>query len=179
MKTMTTKKEFLHWFLKNHKTKTKEGAWILNYILSNSRILERVQFVEYAKGTECGLRVASADSTSIPFTFFKGEINSTKPEEAFKEIKTSVGPIFIEIHFENRLTNPLFISALEDVGVIANEDKLSLSERDLSEIDKMLAHSIKEGCINRIQRQIDHALATGDRVSFLALSAQYMELTNN
>lgn len=179
MKTMTTKKEFLYWFLKNHRTKTKEGAWILNYILSNGRILERVQFVEYAKGTPFGLTVASVDSDTAPFSFSKGETSYVTPELAFKEIKNSEGPIFIEIQFQNRLSNPLFVSALDDVDTTSIEEEINLTEQELTEIDRMLEQSIQNGYIERIQKEIDQALSEGDRKSFLALSAQYIELTNN
>lgn len=179
METMTTKKDFLHWFLKNHKTKSKEGLWILNYVLSNERVLKRVKFVEHASGTACGLMVSSVDSPYAPIVFHKGDKASTIPENAFAEIRSSEGPIYIEIQFKHRLKNSLFVTALEDVKSLSDNEEVKLTNQELRQVDRIIEKSIHEGAVRHLQEQIDQALISGDRESFLALSAQYIEVVNH
>ena len=47
--TVNEKKVFLRWFLNHFQLKRREAVWILNFLMSNDQLMEKVHFVEEAQ----------------------------------------------------------------------------------------------------------------------------------
>ena len=77
------KKTFMRWFLKNHQLKRRECVWILNYLLSNDRLLKNVHFVEEAHYCPRAMVMSSVEHNGVPFRFYKGNIMTEMQKNHF------------------------------------------------------------------------------------------------
>ncbi|KXG43625.1 hypothetical protein U473_06050 [Tepidibacillus decaturensis] len=71
MITVNDKKDFIKWFLSSYTLAKKEAAWLLTYIASNDKILEKVHFVEDIHDLPKSLFISSECVTLTPFKFYK------------------------------------------------------------------------------------------------------------
>ena len=95
------KRDFLKWFLEQHQLKRRECAWLLNFLMSDDYLMERVHFVEQAEYCPKALMISSVDVDSIPFAFHKNKHVTMDAEKSFHDIRLNrKEDIYIQLNFK-------------------------------------------------------------------------------
>lgn len=161
MVTTEEKKNFIRHVLKTYQMKRRECVWILNYILGNDELLERVEFVQEASKFDKGIVMGTVDGGSIAFRYYKGHIMTADAEKSFNDLRTSKDKFYIEINYPNFESCPHFRAVeLEKVS----DTLLPSTERLLEEL-KMF----------HMEHYINEALDNNDRELFQKLTAEGVE----
>lgn len=163
--SVVEKKEFLRGFLQQFELKRRECAWLLNYLMSDDQIMERVHFVEKAAHTPKALIISTKGVDTIPFSFHKQKHITTDAEKAFHDIRLNqTEDIYIELHFSGAKQYPPFLSVLEDNPYVP--ENLELAEAFQHEAEKLLERSIRSFKRKQLLQAIDEALDKGDESGF-------------
>ncbi|WP_332648734.1 ReoY family proteolytic degradation factor [Lysinibacillus sp. 54212] len=163
------KKEFIRWFLKNYQLKRRECVWILNYLLSNDRILENIHFVEEAHYCPRAIVMSSVESNGIPFRFYKGNIMTSDAEKSFHDIRLNPEEgMYIQINFPSIPPHQSYLAVLEENPYMPKY--LHISEKDRVIAEQLLKNSMLAFQEEKILREIDEALDCGDKERFFELS---------
>ncbi|ARK30324.1 ReoY family proteolytic degradation factor [Halalkalibacter krulwichiae] len=153
------KKEFLKSFLQQFELKRRECAWLLNYLMSDDELMERVHFVEQAAHSPKALIISAKGVDSIPFSFHKEKHITTDAEKAFHDIRLNQHEdIYIELHFNGAKQYPPYLVVLEDNPHIP--ENMELAAAFQREAELLLERSIrtfrKEQLLAEIDRALDH-----------------------
>lgn len=171
----TKKRDFISWFLKNQQLKKREAIWIINYIMSNDNLLERVRFVENAKHCPCGLVISTTDTKGSALRYYKNRKVFSDGERIFNDIRASEGElIYIQLNFLTREPNLAYLELLEDNPYSPNE--ASLTEEEQQYINDFLHESLSIFQKKQLEEQIDAALDARDEARFTALCQQLQSL---
>mgnify|MGYP002732763517 FL=1 len=163
------KKTFIRWFLKNHQLKRRECVWILNYLLSNDRLLENVHFVEEAHYCPRAMVMSSVEHNGVPFRFYKGNVMTSDAEKSFHDLRLNPDEgIFIQINFPNIPPHLHYLAVLEENPYMPKT--LHISEKDRIIAEQLLKNSMMAFQEEKILREIDEALDAGDKERFFELS---------
>ncbi|MDE5411910.1 ReoY family proteolytic degradation factor [Alkalihalobacterium chitinilyticum] len=162
------KKEFLRWFLNEYQLKRRECAWLLNYLISDENLMEKVHFVERAEYCPKALIISTTDVDHVPFCFHKQKHVTMDAEKAFHDIRLNNDEdVYIQLNFSNAKTNPHYVAVLEENPYLpANE--MATADAIIAEIflDKVLA------AFNEKQwyKKVDEALDKRDKDTFYKLT---------
>ncbi len=170
------KKDFLKSFLQQYELKRRECAWLLNYLMSDDQLMERVHFVEKAAHTPKALIISTKGVDSIPFSFHKQKHITTDAEKAFHDIRLNqTEDVYIELHFKGAKQFPPYLTVLEDNPFVP--ENLELVVAFQYEADQLLKGSIQTFNRNRLLKEIDQALDQGDKRQFelLVKELQYLD----
>lgn len=171
------KKDFLNWFLNTHQLKRRECAWLLNYLLSDDSLMEKVHFVEHAEYCPKGLIISANDVDSIPFTYHKKKHMTMDAEKCFHDIRlNSDEDIYIQLNFSGSKANPQYAAVLEENPFLPINDETKQVYSLLTEIvlDKALVNQKKK----QLLEAIDEALEHKDKQKFIKLTSQLKELSS-
>lgn len=169
------KKDFLKSFLQQYELKRRECAWLLNYLMSDDHLMERVHFVEKAAHTPKALIISTKGVDSIPFSFHKQKHITTDAEKAFHDIRLNqTEDIYIELHFTGAKQYPPYLTVLEDNPYVP--ENLELAVAFQHEAEKLLDVSIRTFKRDRLLKAIDLALDQGDKTQFHLLVDELQHL---
>jgi uncharacterized protein YpiB (UPF0302 family) len=176
--TLTEKKNFIQWFLKNYELKKREGAWLLTYILSDEELLEKIRFVDDISTTTArSLFMSTKCVNETGFRFTKGKLVTTDVERAFHDIRlNSDEEIFLKLSFQYSESSPEY-AAVREVDPMERYNVTSNSWYSL------LAEMVLDEAIERFQKeklyqQINQSLKEQDKEKFLQLSRRWSQLHN-
>lgn len=171
------KKDFVRWFLNKFQLKKRESVWILNYLMNHDSLLASVHFVNEVKFCPRGMEMTAKGVSDPPFRFYKGQVMTNDAEKSFHDLRMNQDePIFIQMNFENAQQCAKYASVLEENPFLPPD--YYLNERDLSEADKLLSHSLLKYRERVLEEQIDLALQNGERTKFQQLCEQLTDLKN-
>ncbi len=123
------KKDFLRGFLKDFELKRRECTWLLNYLMSNDALMERVHFVEFAVCTPKALIISADGVETVPFSFHKFQLVTTDAEKAFHDIRLNqTEDIYIELHFVGSKLYPPYLAVLEDNPFFTGKQGIASSQ---------------------------------------------------
>ncbi|KHF40324.1 ReoY family proteolytic degradation factor [Halalkalibacter okhensis] len=169
------KKEFLKTFLQQFELKRRECAWLLNYLMSDDELMERVHFVEQAAHTPKALIISAKGVDSIPFSFHKEKHITTDAEKAFHDIRLNqTEDIYIELHFTGARQYPPYLVVLEDNPHIPENIELAVAFQ--KEAEWLLDRSLKSFKKEQLLLDIDRALDEQDQKRFNDLVLELKEL---
>ncbi|MFC0559896.1 ReoY family proteolytic degradation factor [Halalkalibacter alkalisediminis] len=169
------KKEFLKSFLQQFELKRRECAWLLNYLMSDDELMERVHFVEQAAHTPKALIISAKGVDTIPFSFHKEKHITTDAEKAFHDIRLNQNEeIYIELHFNGAKHYPPYLVVLEDNPHIPENIELTVAFQKEAEL--LLDRSIRKFRKEQLLSQIDNALDQQDEFAFKRLVQQLQQL---
>ncbi|MDT8859998.1 ReoY family proteolytic degradation factor [Alkalihalobacillus sp. MEB130] len=172
------KKEFLKTFLQQFELKRRECAWLLNYLMSDDELMERVHFVEQAAHTPKALIISAKGVDSIPFSFHKEKHITTDAEKAFHDIRLNqTEDIYIELHFTGARQYPPYLVVLEDNPHIP--ENLELAVAFQQETEWLLDRSLKSFKKERLIKEIDQALDEQDECRFHQLVWELKQIDEN
>lgn len=163
------KKDFLKWFLNNYQLKRRECAWLLNYLMSDDHLMEKVHFVENAEYCPKSLIISANDVDCIPFSFHKRQHVTMDAEKSFHDIRLNKEEeIYIQLNFKDAKKNPQYVSVLED-------NPFTPIDKDTEKIYSLFADLIIDQAKYQFEKKrllqlIDDALDSGDKESFLKYS---------
>lgn len=167
------KKDFLRWFLNKYQLKRRECTWLLNYLLSDDTIMERVHFVEQAELCPKALIISSTCVEDIPFCFYKDKHVIMDAEKAFHDIRLNLEEdVYIQFNFLGAMTHPKYVSVLEDNPFIPINKESAMVDELIAEmfLDKVLLEHQKK----QLLVEIDQALDDGDEERFAELTKQLL-----
>lgn len=165
------KKAFLRGFLKQHQLKRRECAWLLNYLMNDDTLMERVHFLNRSEATPKALIISAQGIDQIPFSFRKSHHVTTDCEKAFHDIRLNQSEdIYIELHFQERSTCSSYLSVLEDNPYLPEtQERANEFEK---KAEAFLEETIRSFQTNKLNEEIDAALDAGDKEKFMLLTAQ-------
>jgi uncharacterized protein YpiB (UPF0302 family) len=169
------KKEFLRGFLQHYELKRRECAWLLNYLMSDDELMERVHFVERAASTPKALVISATGVDTVPFSFHKFKHITTDAEKAFHDIRLNqTEDIYIELHFANPKMYPPYLAVLEDNPYLPENEEIAQVHQRMAE--DLLEASIKSFRKKDLRKRIDQALDALDHHTFMQLANELKEL---
>ncbi len=173
--TVSEKKEFIHWFLKNYELQKKGTAFLLRYLSSDNELLRRVHFVDNVRSLGRSLIISTKCSDMPPFRFIKNKQVESDVETAFFDIKFSPNEdIYIGLYFKDRNSCPEYAAVLEGNPM----EKQDLVQDKLLGLfaEILLDQAVLEFQRKQLYRQIDEALETGDKEVFMELSEKWLKI---
>ncbi|KMK76425.1 ReoY family proteolytic degradation factor [Alkalihalobacillus pseudalcaliphilus] len=169
------KKDFLRNFLKQYDLKRRECAWLLNYLMSDDDLMEKVHFVEVADNAPKSLIISANGVEKPPFSFHKYNHITTDAEKAFHDIRLNqTEEIYIELHFLGSRTFPPYLAVLEDNPYLPESQERLQQVADQAE--KILSISLASFKKQQLLAKIDQALDERNEEAFTALTKQLKEL---
>lgn len=169
MVPVNVKKEFVRWFLKNHKLKRRECVWIMNYLLSHDQLLENVHFTDEAHYCPRSMIISTTKSEGIPFRFYKGNLMTADAEKAFHDLRLhDREKMYVQLNFPNNYVCPQYASVREENPFLPTY--LQVSEADKKLAAQLVEESIETMTRDQLRKSIDEALDQQDKEKFLALS---------
>ncbi|MBS4209772.1 ReoY family proteolytic degradation factor [Bacillus sp. FJAT-50079] len=173
--SVNEKKEFIRWFLNRYQLKRRESVWILNYLMSHDKLMEKVHFVEEAQCCPRGLIMSTHCTRDVPFRFYKENIMTTDAEKSFHDIRLNRDEeIYIQINFRSSNLSHQYAAVLEDNPYLQKNSYIN--EKDKVIVEKLLSHSLKSFQEEKLLKAIDQALDSGDKETFEQLSVKLNEL---
>lgn len=177
MVSIVEKKEFLKWFLNSFQLKRRECAWLLNYLMSDDTLMEKVHFVNDAEYCPKGIVISTIDVEKIPFCYYRHKHITLDAEKAFHDIRlNSEEDVYIQLNFPNPTSYTQYLAVLEDNPYSPNKLETQLS--DQLAVEMLIAHLDKKYKKEQLMKKIDQALETGDKEQFLLLSEKLKEEFN-
>lgn len=176
--SVNEKKEFLRWFLNRYQLKRREAVWILNYLMSHDKLLEKVHFVEDARFCPRGLVMSTYCSNDVPFRFYKENIMTTDAEKSFHDIRLNKDEdIYIQLNFRGSNVSHQYVAVLEENPYV--ENKLLITEKDKHYVEQFLQFTLRKYQEEKILNAIDEALDRNDKKEFARLVKQLNEFRKN
>lgn len=157
MISIDEKKEFLKWFLNSFQLKRRECAWLLNYLISDDRLMEKIHFVDGAKFCPKGIVISTIDVDKIPFCYYRHKHITMDAEKAFHDIRLNDHEeVYIQLNFPNASTNFQYAAVLEENPFMEKNTNLNIADKIIAELflDKM----IEKAKMEYLKKQIDKAL---------------------
>ncbi len=169
------KRDFLKWFLDQYQLKRRECAWLLNFLMSDDILMERVHFVEQADYCPKALMISTNDVDCVPFAFHKNQHVTMDAEKSFHDIRLNRSEdIFIQLNFKDKQMTPQYVAVLEENPYLpVNEEETNVQQL-MAEL--VLEKSIRNERIKSMEREIDNALQSGNENLFHELAKEYKAL---
>lgn len=167
--SVSEKKDFVRWLLSHYQFKKRECVWILNYLMSHEKILEKVTFVEGAKYCPRGLIMSTHCVEEAPFRYYKNTVMTTDAEKSFHDIRSiKHETIYIQVNFRNCNQNVKYVSVIEENPHLPKH--LLVNEKDSILVERVLEKVLYDFQRNLLLREIDAALDKLDQNRFMDLT---------
>ncbi len=175
MITVNEKKEFIRWFLKSYRLSKKESAWLITYLASNDKILEKVHFVDQIHNLPKVIVISTECVTMTPFKFYKHNRVTPDVETAFLDIRSNPQEdIYMGLFFKDRENSPEYAAVLE---VNPMEKQNLLKDTLLGLLAEMvLDEAVREFNKKSLYEAIDEALLNSDKNKFIMLTNQLNDI---
>lgn len=171
--TLKKKKKFLQNFSLNNQFKQKEILWILNYIVNNNTILEKISFVDNAINYDNGLLISTSKVDTPAIILYKtNQQYLSDPEKIFEHLrKNKETEIYIQLNFEK-------IDKCEDYNHLIKKqnDSNLLSFQDNKEIENFLKYTELLFERKYLMIEIDKTLKSRNEKKFLKLTSQLKDI---
>lgn len=173
--SVNEKKDFIRWFLNHYQLKRRECVWILNYLMSHDKLMEKVHFVEQAQYCPRGIVMSTHCVDEVPFRFYKANVMTTDAEKSFHDIRLNrEEDIYIQLNFHASFKAPQFAAVLEENPYMPKN--LQITDKDRQIAEQFLTSSIEKFQREKLIRQIDEALDCQDEEAFIRLTNQLKKL---
>lgn len=162
------KRDFIQWFLENYTLKRQEVNWLLNFLMKDDDLLNRISFVNDAKFCPRSIIVSTHCSDEVPFLFYKQHIITTDIDKFFHDIRLNDDEYtYVQLNFENAKQNPYYVGVLEENPY--SPICLSHQIEDEKMSTRLLDELIQDHQLERLKKEIDKALDRKDELKFKEL----------
>ncbi|MBO8170726.1 MAG: YpiB family protein [Bacillaceae bacterium] len=173
--TLSDKKEFLRWFLRNFKCKMKDSFYLLNYLMLNETLLTRVHFTNQLEQLPKTIMISTTCVPMTSFQFVKQDHVSYDVGTAFHDIRLNPEEdVFIGLFFKNWKSSPQYASVLEENPM--NDHNVSQPHIVSLLAEMTLDHILRKQKEKQLYEEIDRALENGDQSRFLQLTGELNRL---
>jgi uncharacterized protein YpiB (UPF0302 family) len=170
------KRNFLKWFIQHQQLKRLEARKVIEYILSNFHILEKVSFTEKIILNGRTIVISSMNSDEPGFLFYYNQQKTDDVSKALGDLMMNpYENVYIVIHFSGKMLNHRYLQLIEN-PVIENIKQYERFQKYEKEADGIIEKLMLEKEIETIKKQIDEALDQKDAESFNRLTARMKEL---
>lgn len=170
------KRNFLTWFLQHHRLKRTEARRVLELILNNTHILEKVSFTEKIKLNEKTIVISSINSDEPGFEFYYNQRKTSDPSRALGELSGNpYGKVNIILHFYGKMLNQRYLQLIE-TPASDNMKQYEQYERQSKAADAVIEKLMLEKEKENLKKQIDEALDQKDEQLFKQLAGKLGEL---
>jgi uncharacterized protein YpiB (UPF0302 family) len=170
------KKVFLKWFIDSYELKQRECLWLLNYILNDDRLLSLLKFVQSVAVCPRAMVIRTKTIPGNPFLYRKETVETDAPEKAFHDVRLDQEePIYVSLIFPDSAHSVPYLSILEENPY----ETLQMKERYGGQALRLVSHMEQTFLIERLNKEIDGALKTGDHGRFHELTDQLKEVLEN
>jgi uncharacterized protein YpiB (UPF0302 family) len=174
--SITEKRNFLKWFLDNHRLKSTDARKILEFIIHRPHLLENLSFVDKIKPREKTIVVSSMQSDESGFAFYDRYRKTEDASQALHDLTLNPSEkVNLILNFYGKLLNHRYLQMLDS----PEADSIHLyeqSERHARAAEALIEKISHEQEIERVKRQIDEALDKNDRLLFEQLVSRLQEL---
>jgi uncharacterized protein YpiB (UPF0302 family) len=173
--SLSLKREFVSWFLVKHTLQKREAAWLLSYLTSDDRLLEKVHFVDSVYLLNRFMIISATEIVGPAFEFHKNSIMTPDVEKAFHDLRLhSQEDVYVQILFKNRAASTEYAAVLEGNPM---EKQDVVHETVLGLLAEMVwEEAIRSYREQRIYAEIDHTLQVGDEKKFMELTQELKQL---
>lgn len=169
------KRMFLDWFLDHYELQKKECAWLLTYLKSDDKLLEKVRFVDEFIPNCRSIFMSTTCTQDISFKFNKKTFMTTDVERAFHDIRLHPEElIYLKLSFNKAESSPEY-AAVREVSPMEKYNTTSNSWYSLL-AEMVLDEAIEKYQKEKLYKQIDLCLERNDKESFLLLSKRWAQL---
>lgn len=159
------KRDFIQWFLEHYTLKRQEANWLLNFLLKDDDLLNRISFVNDAKYCPRAIIISSHCSDEVPFLFYKQHIITTDIDKFFHDIRLNDDEFtYVQLNFEHAKQNPYYVGILEENPYTPICTSHQIEDERMS--TRLLDGLIQNHQLKRLQNEIDEALDRKDEVQF-------------
>jgi len=177
MTSLDDKKNFLSWVVEYVTFKEKESYWILNYLINHDGILNRVSFVDHADQTPRGLVISDSESDSNGLVLFKNNHQFNDAQQIFHDIRMCYkDSLYLDIRFNKREMNQLYLSVIEDNPFISVFDTVSPKMKHA--LHRYFQDAQNQAELKMIEEKIDLAIDEENQEAFKEWSAKYSQKKN-
>ncbi|MFC7370524.1 ReoY family proteolytic degradation factor [Fictibacillus iocasae] len=168
------KKDFVKWFLNHYQLKKRECVWLLNYLVSDDQLMERVHFVEKAEYCPKAIIMSTQCADGVPFRFYKQNVLTTDAEKSFHDIRLNQEEnIYLELNFNSSRLTPEYASVLEENPYLPQN--MTTDRKYGVWAEMVLDQSLSQFRKHSLMEKINEALDQKDEKSFQKWT---MELRN-
>jgi uncharacterized protein YpiB (UPF0302 family) len=173
--SLSVKREFVSWFLEKYELQKREAAWLLSYLTSDDRLLEKVHFVNSHDHLPKLLIISTGDVKSAPFEFHKNNTVTPDVEKAFHDLRLNPHEdVYVSLEFKDRVSSPEYTAVLE-VNPMEKQDVVHGTVLGLL-AEMVLDEALRNFRKKKLYTQIDEALKLGDQNKFMELTNELKEL---
>lgn len=171
------KRNFLDWFLDHFELQKKECAWLLTYLKSDEKLLDKVRFVDEFFPNCRSIFMATTCTQDISFKFNKKTFMTTDVERAFHDIRLHPEEfIYLKLSFNKAESSPEY-AAVREVNPMEKYNATSNSWYSLL-AEMVLDEAVEKYQKEKLYMQIDLSLDQQDKESFLLLSKRLAQLND-
>jgi len=162
---------FIRYFLRTYELKSKESAWILNYLLRREERLENVYFVSDITNCPRALMIATTCSDQPSFQFYKQHVVTSSHDKAYHDIRFHPEePLYIQLSYERSYQCPKYVYIVEENPYLTEEDIILPIDEERTE--RLLQSIQNNKVVEQLKVGIDEALDNKDEETFLRLTKQ-------
>lgn len=173
--SISEKKDFLKWFLKNHRFHKRECVWLLNYFISDDLVMENLHFVEQAEFCPKAIILSTVCSNKVPFRFLKENIVTSDIEKSFHDIRLNPEEkIYVQLNFKHSHKNAQYGLITEDNPFLP--ESLQPNKQFAIWTDFVVDEAIINFKRKQLNKEINRALDNNDKKTFLKLTKQLQNL---
>lgn len=170
------KRNFLKWFLDQHRLKRTEARKVLEYMMNNPPILECISFTEHIQLNRKTIVISSVQSDEPGFEFYYNKRKTEDVAIALGELMTNPSDrVNVMIHFYGKMSNHNYLQLIESPA-IDNLRQYTQYEKDAKEVDAMIKKLVLEQKRQLLKQQIDEALDANNEALFSSLVNQLNQL---
>ncbi|WP_026672178.1 YpiB family protein [Alkalihalobacterium bogoriense] len=172
----TEKKQFLRWFLDNHRLKRTEARMIIEYIVKHPHLLENISFTERVPQNGKAIVISSINSDEPGFEFYYRKRKSDNISHALGELMGSPSDrVYLLIHFHGKMRNHHYTQLVESPA-LDNIKRYEQFQKYSKEADVVIEKAMLETKKAELRKQIDDALDEMNEPLFKKLVAELNEL---
>lgn len=170
------KRNFLKWFLENQRLKRSESRKVLEYIINNFHILEKVSFTEKIVLSGRTIVLSSQNSDEPGFLYYSNQNKTEEISRALGDLMMDpYAKVYIVVHFSGKMSNHRYLQLIES-PVFENIRQYERFQKYEKEVDQIIGKMLLDKEIEIVKNQIDAALDQKDGDLFRRLTAKLKEL---
>ncbi|RYL94896.1 IDEAL domain-containing protein [Sporolactobacillus sp. THM7-4] len=169
------KKAFLRWLLGRHVLKNRETVWLLNYIMSDEKLLGLIHFVDNVTQCNRAITISETRTSSSDFEYIKAKVVTNDPEKAFHDLRLNQDEaVFVKINLSTHKLYPQYFSVLEERPEMSEQVHVEYGQA----AEDVLSESEKAFARERLYKAINEALDSGDTERFYKLTEKLNAMKN-
>ncbi|WP_078554074.1 YpiB family protein [Bacillus alkalicellulosilyticus] len=170
------KRNFIKWFLDNHRLKRNEARMLLEFILKNHHILENIRFTEQIKPNEKTIVISSLNSDEPGFEFYYNKRKTDDVSTALGELMANPSAkVNMIVYFYGKSMNHRYLQLIE-IPALDNIKRHEKHQKYSKEVDLVIEKAMLEKERQTLRHRIDLALDELNESLFKKLVVELKEL---